>query len=54
MLRKIKHYSTGYNEVGDMDNKLQYVRLIKNIPGPKALLLLGNLFRFIPYISKNY
>jgi len=24
--RLIKHYSTGYNKVGNMDNKLQYVQ----------------------------
>jgi len=52
--RLIKHYSTGYNKVGNMDNKLQYVQAIKDIPDPKALFLFGNLFRFMPYISKNY
>jgi len=36
------------------NNALQlFVQPTKNIPGPKALPLLGNWFRFIPYIGKR-
>lgn len=34
-------------------NDLQNVRSVNDIPGPKALPVLGNWFRFIPYIGKS-
>lgn len=43
-----------HNETKDVNNELQYARPIKDIPGPKALPLLGNWFRFVPYIGKNF
>jgi len=49
--KSIKNYSTGYNKTVNMNKKL---RTIKDIPGPKALPLLGNWFRFMPYIGKSY
>lgn len=47
-------YPTGYNETEDMSNNLQYVRPTEDIPGPKALPLIGNLFRFLPYIGELF
>lgn len=38
------------SEMKNSEKEPQY----KNIPGPKALPLLGNWFRFLPYIGKNY
>ncbi|GAB1869272.1 Probable cytochrome P450 12a5, mitochondrial [Camponotus japonicus] len=40
------------DKITNIENKPQYVWLTKNIPGPKALPLLGNWFRFIPYIGE--
>jgi len=37
------------NETKDVNNEMQYARPIKDIPGPKALPLLGNWFRFLTY-----
>jgi len=42
------------NETGITENKLQFVRSNKDIPGPKALPLFGNWFRFLPFIGKSY
>ncbi|KAG5315356.1 C12B2 protein, partial [Pseudoatta argentina] len=52
--RSIRNYPTGYNKIVDMSNNLQHVRPIEDIPGPKALPLIGNLFRFLPYIGEYY
>lgn len=41
------------SKITNIENKPQYIWPTKNIPGPKALPLLGNWFRFIPYIGKN-
>ncbi|KAL6431239.1 hypothetical protein ACFW04_007137 [Cataglyphis niger] len=41
-----------HSETKNMNNELQYMRPTKDIPGPKALPLLGNWFRFIPYIGE--
>lgn len=49
--KSIKDYSMD-SEMKDTEKKPQHVRPFKNIPGPKALPLLGNWFRFIPYIGE--
>lgn len=49
-----QNYLMEQTEIENVDNKPQYVQPIKNIPGPKALPLLGNLFKFMPYIGKSY
>lgn len=36
----------------NINYELQNARPTKDIPGPKALPLIGNWFRFIPYIGK--
>lgn len=41
-----------HSETKNVDNELQYAKPTKDIPGPKALPLLGNWFRFIPHIGK--
>jgi len=41
------------NETKDVNNEMQYARPTKDIPGPKALLLLGNWFRFLTYTDKS-
>lgn len=41
------------NETKDVNNEIQYARPTKDIPGPKALPLLGNWFRFLPHIGKS-
>lgn len=46
-------YPIEHNKTKDVNNELQYARPTKDIPGPKALPLLGNWFRFIPYIGKS-
>ncbi|XP_011053756.1 PREDICTED: probable cytochrome P450 12b2, mitochondrial [Acromyrmex echinatior] len=53
-IRSIRNYPTGYNKIVDMSNNLQHVRPTEDIPGPKALPLIGNLFRFLPYIGEYY
>ncbi|KAL0100910.1 hypothetical protein PUN28_019351 [Cardiocondyla obscurior] len=40
------------NERVNIGNKQQYIRSPNDIPGPKALPLLGNWFRFLPYIGE--
>ncbi|XP_011686055.1 PREDICTED: cytochrome P450 CYP12A2-like [Wasmannia auropunctata] len=40
-----------HNETKNI-NEMQYARPTEDIPGPKALPLLGNWFRFLPYIGK--
>lgn len=52
--KSIRDSPKKYNEVDNMDNKVQYVRPTKDIPGPKALPLLGNWFRFMPYIGEYH
>ncbi|XP_072761568.1 probable cytochrome P450 12a5, mitochondrial isoform X2 [Anoplolepis gracilipes] len=47
MVCPIKQY-----KIKNTNNELQYARPTKDIPGPKALPLLGNWFRFIPYIGE--
>lgn len=49
-----KNYSMEQTEIENVDNEPQYVRPTKDIPGPKALPLIGNLFKFMPYIGKSY
>lgn len=51
--KSIVAYSIEQNETKDVNNKMQYARPTKDIPGPKALPLLGNWFRFLPYIGKS-
>ncbi|XP_070157451.1 probable cytochrome P450 12b2, mitochondrial [Polyergus mexicanus] len=41
-----------HSETNNMNNELQYAKPTKDIPGPKALPLLGNWFRFIPHIGE--
>lgn len=50
--KSIKKYSV--DSTMSNTEKSQYVRPTKNIPGPKALPLLGNWFRFLPYIGKKF
>ncbi|XP_077280264.1 putative cytochrome P450 12b2, mitochondrial isoform X1 [Temnothorax americanus] len=45
-------YPIEHNETKDVNNETQYARPTKDIPGPKALPLLGNWFRFLPYIGE--
>jgi len=47
--RSNRIYLTRYYETR---NK-QYLMLTTDIPGPKGLPLIGNLFRFMPYIGKS-
>ncbi|KAL6261425.1 hypothetical protein P5V15_006519 [Pogonomyrmex californicus] len=47
--RSIKGCSIEYNEIRNINNELQHARPTKDIPGPKALPLFGNWFRFMPY-----
>ncbi|KYN04117.1 putative cytochrome P450 12b2, mitochondrial [Cyphomyrmex costatus] len=49
--RSIRNYPTESNEIGDTSINL---RPTEDIPGPKALPLIGNLFRFMPYIGEYY
>ncbi|CAL1679137.1 unnamed protein product [Lasius platythorax] len=41
-----------HNKTKNAHNELQHALPTKDIPGPKALPLLGNWFRFIPYIGE--
>lgn len=50
--KSIVAYPIEHNET-KVDNEMQYARPTKDIPGPKALPLLGNWFRFLPYIGKS-
>jgi len=50
--RSITNYPLKYKEIGNIDNKS--FRPTKDIPGPKGLPLIGNLFRFMPYIGESY
>ncbi|KAM0729122.1 hypothetical protein ACS0PU_004476 [Formica fusca] len=43
-----------HSETKNANNGLQHTLPTKDIPGPKALPLLGNWFRFIPYIDKRF
>lgn len=45
-------YPIEQSEMRNINNELQNARPIKDIPGPRALPLIGNWFRFIPYIGK--
>lgn len=45
-------YAIEQDELKNINNELQKARPTKDIPGPKALPLIGNWFRFIPYIGK--
>ncbi|KAL0112643.1 hypothetical protein PUN28_012133 [Cardiocondyla obscurior] len=45
-------YPIERNETKDESNEMQYARPTEDIPGPKALPLLGNWFRFLPYIGE--
>ncbi|KAL6433664.1 hypothetical protein ACFW04_005741 [Cataglyphis niger] len=49
--KSIKDYSVD-SKMKNTENEPQHVWPTKNIPGPKALPLLGNWFRFIPYIGE--
>ncbi|XP_029158487.1 probable cytochrome P450 12b2, mitochondrial [Nylanderia fulva] len=40
------------SEIKNFNSEVQDARPTKDIPGPKALPLLGNWFRFIPYIGE--
>lgn len=40
-------------EIKDADSESQHVRPYDDIPGPKKLPLIGNIFRFLPYIGKT-
>ncbi|XP_024874378.1 cytochrome P450 CYP12A2-like [Temnothorax curvispinosus] len=51
--KSMKMNPMGYKTV-KTDNTSQYVRPTKDIPGPKALPLLGNSFRFMPFIGEYY
>lgn len=51
--KSVVAYPIEHNETKDMDNEMQYARPTKDIPGPKGLPLLGNWFRFLPYIGKS-
>jgi len=46
--RSIRIYPTRYHETKNE----QYLP-ITDIPGPKGLPLIGNLFRFMPYIGES-
>ncbi|GAB1867130.1 hypothetical protein CAJAP_08209 [Camponotus japonicus] len=45
-------YTIEQSEMRNINNELQNARPIKDIPGPRALPLIGNWFRFIPYIGE--
>lgn len=47
-------YPIEYNETKDANNEVQYTQPIKDIPGPKALPLLDNWFRFLSNIGKRF
>jgi len=49
--RSITNYPTKYTEIGNIDN--QSFRPTKDIPGPKGLPLIGNLFRYMPYTGES-
>lgn len=40
-------------EIKDAESESQHVQPYKDIPGPKKLPLIGNFFRFVPYIGKR-
>jgi len=50
--RSIRNYPTKYKEIGNIDSKS--FRPSKDIPGPKGLPLIGNSFRFMPYIGELF
>ncbi|XP_011686066.1 PREDICTED: cytochrome P450 CYP12A2-like [Wasmannia auropunctata] len=50
--KSVVAYPIEHNETKDVNNEMQYARPTKDIPGPKALPLLGNWFRFLPYIGE--
>ncbi|XP_039309610.1 probable cytochrome P450 301a1, mitochondrial isoform X2 [Solenopsis invicta] len=52
-IRSFRNYPTEYN-TRKMDKKMPYPRPTKDIPGPKALPLIGNHFRFMPFIGEYY
>ncbi|XP_014484538.1 PREDICTED: probable cytochrome P450 12b2, mitochondrial [Dinoponera quadriceps] len=39
-------------DMKDVDSESQHVRSFEDIPGPKKLPLIGNIFRFLPYIGE--
>jgi len=47
--RSIRIYLTRYHETRNE----QYLTSTTDIPGPKGLPLIGNLFRFMPYIGES-
>ncbi|XP_011164781.2 cytochrome P450 CYP12A2 [Solenopsis invicta] len=49
--RSVVAYPIKHNET-KVDNEMQHARPTEDIPGPKALPLLGNWFRFLPYIGE--
>lgn len=51
--RSVVADSIEHNQTNEVNNEVQYARPTKDIPGPKALPLLGNWFRFLPYIGKS-
>lgn len=55
-VRRVKSTTTfrvEHSKTNNESNELQQALPTKDIPGPKALPLLGNWFRFIPYIGKR-
>ncbi|KAL6260930.1 hypothetical protein P5V15_008458 [Pogonomyrmex californicus] len=53
--KSVVAYPSEHNETkvnNDVNIELQNARPVEEIPGPKALPLLGNWFRFLPYIGE--
>jgi hypothetical protein len=53
MQRRARSIATIKHSETNATNDLQNARSVNDIPGPKALPVLGNWFRFIPYIGKS-
>jgi len=49
----VEAYASIQNIMKDEKTELQEDRPTKDIPGPKAWPLFGNMLRFMPYIGKN-
>jgi len=49
----VEAYASIQNVMKDENTELREDRPTKDIPGPKAWPLFGNMFRFIPHIGKN-